>query len=69
MEEAHSPPRPLQSTLIKRFVGKAFGVNMFRHVYVTEFLAKNPSLLEKQARMKSMMQLKVERLESYARRG
>ena len=58
----------LMMATTKRFVDKAFGVNMFRHVYVTEFLAKNPSLLEKQARMKSMMQLKVERLESYARR-
>jgi hypothetical protein len=52
----------------KQFVGKGFGVSMMRHVYVTEFLAKNPSLLEKKNKLKQMMQLRVERLESYARR-
>jgi hypothetical protein len=58
----------LMMATTKRFVGKAFGVNMFRHVYVTEFLSKNPSLLEKQSKMKDLMQLRTERLESYARR-
>ena len=52
----------------RQFAGKGFGASMIRHVYATEFLAKNPSLLEKQNKIKDMMQLRVSRLESYARR-
>ena len=56
------------SSTTKQYVGKAFGASMMRHIYATEFLAKNPSLIEKQNKIHSMMQLRIERLESYARR-
>ena len=52
----------------KQYIGKGFGASLFRHIYATEFLAKNPSLLEKQNKIKDMMQLHISRLESYARR-
>lgn len=52
----------------KKYVGKGFGASLFRHIYATEFLSKNPSLLEKQNKIHDFMQLRVERLESYARR-
>ena len=51
-----------------RFIGKRFGSSLFRHIYVTQFLSKNPSLQEKQAKLRSLMQLQLSTFESYARR-
>lgn len=59
----------LVSSATFRFIGKKFGSSMFRHVYVSQFLSKNPSLHEKQAKLRSLMQLQLETFESYARRS
>ena len=42
---------------------------MLRHIYATHFLASDPSLSEKRKFLNGMMQLNLETLESYARRG
>ena len=53
----------------KRWIGKAISVSMLRHIFVTRFLARNPSLHEKKKFLRSLMQLNLETLESYGRRG
>jgi len=59
----------LVSSATFRFLGKRFGSSMFRHIYSTEFLARNPSLHDKQKKLRSMMQLQLSTFESYARRA
>ena len=52
----------------KRWIGKPLGPSMLRHIYVTNFLSKDPSLNEKKAFLRTLMQLSLETLESYGRR-
>ena len=55
------------SSLTYRYIGKRLGTSMFRHIYVTEFLAKGPSLEERKKFMYGMQQLSLETQESYKR--
>ena len=50
-----------------RDVGKKLVPSMYRKIYVTDYLTLNPTLKQKQAKMRSMMQLSLETHESYAR--
>ncbi len=58
----------LLSAATFKYVGKKFGSSLFRHIYVTEFLAGSPSLQAKQRKLRGLMQLSLETFESYARR-
>ena len=57
----------LSSTSFK-YIGKKFGASQFRHIFTTEFMAGNPTLQEKQKKMRGLMQLSLETFESYSRR-
>ena len=50
-----------------RYTGKKLGTTQLRHIYVTEFLAGNPTLRAKQKMLRGMMQLSLETFESYGR--
>ena len=56
----------LTSTTFK-YVGKKLGSSQLRKIYVTAHLKGNPSLREKRAMARSMMQLSLVTHESYAR--
>ena len=50
-----------------KYIGKKLGTSRLRHIYITEFLAGNPSLRAKQKMLRGMMQLSLEMFESYGR--
>lgn len=50
-----------------RYVGKRLGPSMYRKIYVTDSLIRNPSLKEKKKHLRDMMQLSLETHEGYAR--
>jgi len=50
-----------------RYIGKRFGTSMMRKIYITEFLAKNPSFKERQKFMYGMQQLSIDTQEGYRR--
>ena len=49
-----------------RYLGVRVGVTMLRHIVLSEFDKKNPSLKERKAQMKKMQQLSIETQMSYA---
>ena len=52
-----------------KYIGKKLSVSMLRHIYITEFLAGNQSLADKQKKLRGFMQLSLDTFESYGRRG
>ena len=50
-----------------KYIGKKLGTSQLRKIYVTEHLQRNPSLWEKKAMARNMMQTKLETHEGYAR--
>jgi hypothetical protein len=52
-----------------KYVGKKLSVSMLRHIYITEYLAGNPSLAAKQKMLRGFMQLSLDTFESYGRRA
>ena len=52
-----------------RYLGVRLGVNMLRHLVLSEFERGNPSLKERKDKMKRMQQLSLETQMSYAWRG
>lgn len=59
----------LMSRATDKYIGKKLSSSMLRHVYATNFLASDPTLKHKKRFLRDMMQLSLETLESYARRG
>jgi hypothetical protein len=55
------------TNLTFKYIGKKMGTSQLRKIYITEFLATNPSLKQKQAFMKGFMQLSLETQEGYRR--
>ena len=55
------------ATASYRYIGKHMGPSMYRKIYVTDYLKFNPTLKQKKAKMRNMMQLSLETHESYAR--
>ena len=49
-----------------RYLGVRVGVTMLRHIVLSEFDKKNPSLKERKVQMKKMQQLSIETQMSYA---
>lgn len=58
----------LMSRATEKYIGKRLGSSMLRHIYATHFLANDPTLKQKKAFLRDMMQLNLETFESYARR-
>jgi len=56
------------SNLTFKYIGVRAGTSMLRHVYITEFMAKDPSLQERKKMLKNMQQLSLETQESYRRK-
>jgi len=56
------------SNLTFKYIGVRAGTSMLRHVYITEFMAKDPSLQERQKMLKNMQQLSLETQEGYRRK-
>ena len=58
-----------QKSISKKIIGKELTTNLFRHIYLTWFLSKNPSIEEKQKIAQLVGQkYKVSRMELYERR-
>jgi len=55
------------SSIMFKYVGVRIGTSMLRHIYLTEFLSKNPSLKERKKMMYGMQQLSLETQLSYER--
>ena len=55
------------SGITYKYAGKRLGSSMLRKIYITEFLAKNPSLQERKKFLYGMQQLQLETQMSYGR--
>jgi hypothetical protein len=56
------------SSIMFKYVGVRIGTSMLRHVYLTEFLSKNPNLEERKKMLRNMQQLSLETQMSYERK-
>ena len=56
------------SNLTFKYIGVRAGTSMLRHVYITEFMAKDPSLQERKKMLHNMQQLSLETQEGYRRK-
>ena len=57
--------RNLMTSSSKRYLGKRVGSTMLRHIVLSEFLKRDPSLKERRAKARSMMQTSLETRLSY----
>ena len=51
--------RSLVTGVCKRYMGVRLGTTMLRHIYLTEFLSTNPSLLRRKRKMYEMQQVSL----------
>jgi hypothetical protein len=56
------------SSIMFKYVGVRIGTSMLRHVYLTEFLSKNPGLEDRKKMLYNMQQLSLETQMSYERK-
>ena len=52
--------RSLLTGVCKRYIGVRLGSTMLRHIYLTEFLSTNPSLLRRKRKLYEMQQVSLE---------
>ena len=57
--------RNLMTSSSERYLGKRVGSTMLRHIVLSEFLKRDPSLKERRAKARSMMQTSLETQMSY----